>query len=702
MMKTNKKKKLFSWVLTVFSLIFLCFTFVTSNQIEFNSNTIKEDIYSSYEFRSRIEEIMLQMIHQRNQELNPNIDLANSFLKMEGDIITEYESDEYNGYISKILGNTIEEDNICAVLVDETNKITIYRNLDESSGFPNLSDKTNYQAWFKISLSRFGTISQSSNVTSAKFLSPKDWLTKNMPSLYYDDIAVKEQGELTLFFAIPNKLSVDNDVLVNLMEQYKYYEAENSFKTFMWVCYIAWIAFTLIFILKEEHPVMEEGLRRCYMEVRVIVAIVFIVFLNSIPEQVVYSYLYPYGESHELLLFILFFVVNLLMAYALEFWCIIGWREGFSSFFGKSFIVKYSNSIMEWIKNIFQKIYDIGVREFQLDSSERTMHLLWIFVGANIIALSLLMAIFGWIAPIIYSLILYWFMIKISNRINHDYMVLQKNTRRMSEGKLNVEITENMGLFEPIRYLLEQIREGFLKSINEETRSERMKNELISNVSHDLKTPLTSLISYIDLLKNEKDEEKQKEYITILERQSMRLKSLIESLFEVSKANSGNVKLDIMDVDLVALINQAMFEMSPQIEASGLQFKCDFDEPKIIMPLDSEKTYRIIENLISNAIKYSLEGSRVYLRVLDQSNRVIISMRNVSKNEIDFDPNDIVERFVRGDSSRHSEGSGLGLAIAKGFAEAQNGSLQIRTDGDYFQVLVTFRKSDINNQKESV
>lgn len=695
MMTEKKKTKLFVTALTLFTVVFLCFTYSTSYTIREKSNTIPAEIYSSYEFLERTEEIMFQLIHQRNQKLDPKIDLAHSFLETSDHEVDEEELKQYNGYLSeRIIGNTIEEDNISAVLVDKENDIILYRNCSKTSGIPDFSDPDNYQAWFKISLSRFGTLSQISSVSGAVFYSPKDWITKKMPNLYYDDrIEVKVQGDLTLYFGIPKNLLVDNDVLANLLQNYKYYEASNNFRTYTLISYLIWGIFAAVFLLREEHPVLEEKLRRFVLEVRVILVILFLLLLNTIPEQIVYSYLYPNGESHELFMFIFHYLANLLIVYAVEFWCIIGWHEGFSSFFGKSFIMSYSHQIMEYFKKISQRVYEFAAKEFQLDASERTRNYLWILAGVNIVALGLLMAMFGWLAPIIYSLILYWFLIKISNRINHDYLILQKNTRRMSEGELNVQITENMGLFEPIRTLLEQIREGFLKAINEETRSERMKNELISNVSHDLKTPLTSLISYIDLLKNEKDEEKQKEYIEILERQSMRLKSLIESLFEVSKANSGNVKLDIMDVDLVALINQALFEMSPQIEAAGLQFKCDFDENKIIMPLDSEKTYRIIENLISNAIKYSLGGSRVYLRVLDQSSRVVISMRNVSKNEIDFDPNDIVERFVRGDSSRHSEGSGLGLAIAKGFAEAQNGSLSIRTDGDYFQVLVTFRKN---------
>ncbi|MPM72561.1 Sensor histidine kinase MtrB [bioreactor metagenome] len=163
-------------------------------------------------------------------------------------------------------------------------------------------------------------------------------------------------------------------------------------------------------------------------------------------------------------------------------------------------------------------------------------------------------------------------------------------------------------------------------------------------------------------------------------------------MFEVSKANSGDIRLDIVDVDIVSLINQTLFELAPQIEKSGLTFKTDFEKEKMIMRLDAHKTYRIIENLFNNAIKYSIPNTRVYVKVTEDERTMEFSVRNISSEEITFDPNDLVERFVRGDKSRNSEGSGLGLAISKGFTEAQDGKLSIETDGDYFKVTVKFKK----------
>ena len=211
-----------------------------------------------------------------------------------------------------------------------------------------------------------------------------------------------------------------------------------------------------------------------------------------------------------------------------------------------------------------------------------------------------------------------------------------------------------------------------------------MKTELVTNVSHDLRTPLTAIITYTDLLKNETDPEKQKEYIEVLERKSFRLKVLIEDLFEISKAASKSVKMNYMQVDLVGLI-QVQLENDSKIQDAKLEFRWKLPDHKVIMWLDSEKTYRIFENLIVNITKYAMAQTRVYIEMKEFSDKVSISMKNVSATELDFDVNEITDRFVRGDSSRNTEGSGLGLAIAKSFIELQHGTLQITTEADLFK-----------------
>ena len=228
----------------------------------------------------------------------------------------------------------------------------------------------------------------------------------------------------------------------------------------------------------------------------------------------------------------------------------------------------------------------------------------------------------------------------------------------------------------------------------EEAKSQNMKTELITNVSHDLKTPLTSIITYVDLLKEEGlTEEKRRSYVQILEQKSQRLKVLIEDLFEVSKAQSGNVTMNFMEVDVVSLMKQVRSEMSDQLEESTLMFRWNLPEGKVLLLLDGQRTYRVFENLLNNVLKYAMPYSRVYVDILDEHSHVKVLFRNISAKELSgTDAEHLTERFVRGDASRNSEGSGLGLAIARSFVELQNGKLQIETDGDLFKVTILWNK----------
>ena len=235
------------------------------------------------------------------------------------------------------------------------------------------------------------------------------------------------------------------------------------------------------------------------------------------------------------------------------------------------------------------------------------------------------------------------------------------------------------------------IKDGFEKAVNEEVKSQKMKTELISNVSHDLKTPLTSIITYIDLLKNDQlIDEDRKKYIEILERNSLRLKNLIDDLFEVSKVNSGNVHLDLVDVDIVSLIKQAQLESQDKLDEKNLDVRMNCSEEKIICYLDSSKTYRIFENLFINISKYALANTRVYIDLIQIDHQIQITFKNISEAEMTFNENEIVERFVQGDKSRNTSGSGLGLAIVKSFTELQKGQFKVEVDGDLFKSILTF------------
>ena len=274
---------------------------------------------------------------------------------------------------------------------------------------------------------------------------------------------------------------------------------------------------------------------------------------------------------------------------------------------------------------------------------------------------------------------------KIFNDLRKKYALLLEATNKIADGNLDVEIEGDLGVFSPFRNEIQKIQTGFKKAVKEEVKSQRMKTELITNVSHDLKTPLTAIITYVNLLKDEKDEEKRKDYIDILERKSMRLKVLIEDLFEISKASSQNVKLNLMNVDIVNLFKQVKFELEDKFEEKGLEFRTTFPEEKVILRLDSQKTYRIFENLLNNIVKYALPGTRVYVEIEKTEKDVFIRLKNISATELTFNPEEITERFVRGDESRNTEGSGLGLAIVKSFVGLQGGSFHIETEADLFK-----------------
>ena len=243
--------------------------------------------------------------------------------------------------------------------------------------------------------------------------------------------------------------------------------------------------------------------------------------------------------------------------------------------------------------------------------------------------------------------------------------------------------------YRQMKNLVTKEREAALKLA---AQSEQRKNDLVVYLAHDLKTPLTAIITYINLLKEGGlTEQQRREYIATLERKSLRLKSLIEDLFEFSKASSHNITLNIMDVDIMNLIKQVAFEMSDKLGETGLDVRMNLTEEKVILPLDSQKTYRIYENLFGNIAKYALPGTRVYVNGFRIDDMVVITLKNISAQEITVDSSELTERFVRGDASRNTEGSGLGLAIAKSFTELQGGLLELEVDGDLFKIILMWK-----------
>ncbi len=363
---------------------------------------------------------------------------------------------------------------------------------------------------------------------------------------------------------------------------------------------------------------------------------------------------------------------------------------GFRKYFRERFLLGIAcRAIHKHVKKLFEEY-----RHLNLGMNLRGKILRLVIINAIVVSVFCAVWFFGIIGVVLYSICLYFLVMQYIVAVQKDYQELQRMTKEMADGNLKYEPEKSLGLFEPVKDDLVLIRNGFDKAVQEEVKSHKMKNELITNVSHDLKTPLTAIITYVNLLKDKNlTEEQLRSYVDTLDKKSLRLKRLIEDLFEVSKANSGNVQLNLQNCDLANLIKQCFYEVEDKLEEKNLTTRLSMPEEKIILRLDSEKTYRIYENLLHNVAKYAMSGTRVYVTMSEEGERVIVTIKNITEAELYVPAEELTERFVRGDASRGSvEGSGLGLAIARSFTEIQGGKFDLEIDGDLFKVTTVWRK----------
>ena len=338
------------------------------------------------------------------------------------------------------------------------------------------------------------------------------------------------------------------------------------------------------------------------------------------------------------------------------------------------------------LRDTFNNLSDVDLK----DDLDKNLIKFLLLNGLIIIVLTLMWG-FGTFLAVIYTVFLIFWLKDKLGKIKKDYSTLLSSTHELAKGNFNESMDEDMGVFNSLKEEFKNIEEGFENAVMEETKSQNMKTELISNVSHDLKTPLTGIKNYVELLGEDTiPEDKKKEYVRTLNQYVDRLSNLIEDLFEVSKVNSGDVKLDLMDLNIVSLIEQTRSECSDLLESKGLEVITNTYDNNIILSLDGDKTYRIFENLFNNVAKYALGGTRVYIDIKKEDNCVLTEIKNISQAQMNFTSEEIVERFVRGDKSRHESGSGLGLAIVKSFTEAQGGSFDIDVDGDLFKAILKF------------
>lgn len=584
------------------------------------------------------------------------------------------------------------EKKLSDLILNEDNK-EVLNDLDNYYGYYMVID---YNEYGEISINKIKGASE--NVIST-FL---DFQWKNLIN-GDSDFVLSNPKNITIVYGVPNDLKYVDRIsnYINGADSYAY---ENIILFYVLIAYILIMFISLVIPFRKSKDIIGvKNFIKIPFELNIII-MPAITSLLALSPNIVYETVnnewvkeslvrvgIPFVFTNSILIIgnIAYWFVLLITAFTSVVLIKYIFNKGLKNYIKENTIIY---KIFRLIKRIWAKIYD---EVTNIDLNDKSNKIIIKILAVNFIALAFMSIIWflGVGAAIIYTVFLYFVLRKYFNDIRNKYQILLEATNKIAEGNLDVTIEEELGVFEPLKDELQKIQKGFKNAVNEEVKSQRMKTELISNVSHDLKTPLTSIITYIDLLKDENiSEENRKLYLDTLDRKSQRLKNLIEDLFEVSKATSKNIQLNIVNVDIVSLMKQTQFELSDKIEESSLKFKWNFPGNKVIVPLDSQKTFRVFENLLINIVKYSMQNSRVFIDIIDGNEEVYVTLKNMSANEIDFTAEEIVERFARGDKSRNTEGSGLGLAIAKSFVELQGGTLDIEIEGDLFKVVLKFKK----------
>lgn len=568
----------------------------------------------------------------------------------------------------------------------------------------NKSLKNKYQWYLKVSFNELGEFSYDSLGCSKSANQNFNLIWNDYKDTYFsyfdiNDEDIHNPSNITFYFAVPKKITGNSVDAISTFANNTMHNTDvvNIFP----IVAIAIVAVSIFMLLYPYKVVSEVGFFKYPSKIKTELLLISIMGFGAILITMLYGLLIDSLNGYYIkrlsaitngqlatplltLMNVFTWTVLLLVIMFTVYYIKSFFKEGFV----KSFKEK---TISYWIYT--KARHFITNTSFDLSDNINKPILKTVAINAVVVYILLFSVDYAIYLVIVYSIILFIIIKKQFIKITKDYNVLYDAVYHISDGDFNVEINEDIGVFTSLGKELTNIKNGFETAVSEEVKSQNMKTELISNVSHDLKTPLTSIITYVDLLKNEElNDEKRAEYISTIDCNSLRLKNLIEDLFEVSKVNSGDINLNIVDVDIISLIQQAKLELNDQLASKNLTFKTSFPNEKIVLQLDSLKTYRIFENLLTNISKYALENTRVYIEVINIDDEIEISFKNISADEIMVSEDKLVERFVQGDVSRNTSGSGLGLAIAKSFTEIQKGSFKVAIDGDLFKVIVIFKK----------
>lgn len=494
---------------------------------------------------------------------------------------------------------------------------------------------------------------------------------------YFGNLAQTRKEDVTTYIAIPYDYDIqvanDNEPLyIRYMQFTKNTRNANIFIGSKIIASIIVVAYLVMYILMNK----EQNKTIMFKNILKTILLIILALILSILQSKIYGQSILYPIINTALLYIIYYSNKILRR-----------DKGEEKDFYKTLISKKLYELMYELKRKNTVIYTV-VKYIWIFIPVLIMQIVAIFtIDSNYIVQEFII----YTAPFLYITLCILSILIIIDKVKK----IEKIRNGISEIKngnieYKIEIKKD-SLFNDIVHDINEMGETINIAVEERLKSERMKNELITNVSHDLKTPLTAMINYISLMKKEDIQpEHIKDYVQVLDKRSQRLKVLIEDLFEASKIGSNNIELELEETDINQLLTQTLVEMEEYIDESKLDFIMNIPKHEVYILADGKKTFRVFENIISNILKYSLEGTRVYIDLAEKNDKVYISFKNISKYQLNFNPDEITERFTRGDLSRNTEGSGLGLAIAKGFVEAQNGNLKVDIIGDLFIVNIDF------------
>lgn len=535
---------------------------------------------------------------------------------------------------------------------------TVYKNIDDF--------KKNINGYVDISF----------NTVDGKY-TKKVGNKENEINNHYDNVVPNITGNMEVYISIPKNLEKEDSLYG---EQYWYNRDAKLIRLLELIGFISSIVFlisTIIYLFIKVEPIDKNSKILKYYSKIPLEIIIFL--LGYLMVFMIDWISYPYIDWFAICIF----VVSVFTWIS----CIILFGKQIKYFDKKIDILKTS-FIMRFILNFVKSIKD-GIKASKKISLIRKIFI----IGIGCIIINLCSLIFGYGGTIIIPcLTVSIFTAYILKKLAYLSEIMD-GTEKIKNGDLEYKIPiKDDDNFTVLAENINNIGQGLENSIEDALKSERMKAELITNVSHDLKTPLTSIINYIELIKKEKNIEPDyiNDYIKVLDSKSKRLKVLIEDLFEASKASSGNLEINMDKIELRQLLRQSIGEMEEKILESNLDIRLNLPEDKVYIYADGRRMYRVLENLLSNIIKYSLNNTRVYIDLNVNEGKVTLIMKNISSYELNFDPVEIMERFKRADESRNTEGSGLGLAIAKDLVNLQGGKFHIEIDGDLFKSVLEF------------